>query len=173
MAKCKWTQIVSSNMRTHPIYKSYNIHKYWSTPAHNAIIYRLYVAFSGWLGFPNGHNIWSWNVDLYGFSRNASMQSDDLSIEKESFRDVQISHVTKDWPVQKWVQYGRRFLEAPLYNCRECAADHEKTNIGTVWPAKLVAMTCRANLSKAEGYCNLGKLTSLRILNLHHKWRFL
>ena len=82
-------------MRTHPI------HKYKSTSAHDTIKYRLYVAFSGWLGFPNGYNISSWNVDLYGVFRNASMQSDDLSIEEDSFRDVQISLVTKDWLVQK------------------------------------------------------------------------
>ena len=86
------------------------------------IIYRLHVALPSWFGFPNGHNILSWNVDLYGFFCNASVQSENLSIEEESFRDVQISHDTKDWLVQKWVQYGRRFLEAPLYNCRECAA---------------------------------------------------
>ena len=82
-------------MRTHPI------HKYKSTSAHDTIIYGLYVGFSGWLGFPNGHNIWSWNVELYGVFRNASMQSDDRSIEEDSFRGVQISRVTKDWLVQK------------------------------------------------------------------------
>ena len=53
------------------------------------------------------------------------------------------------------------------------SVDHEKTNMGTVCPAKLVAKTCRVNLSKAEGYYNLGKLASLRILTLHHKQRFL